>query len=55
LQRLLNPSKAFCEHLVVHTHPDAEMIGHLKKLAGDDGRLALGSEALQEFGNVAVQ
>jgi hypothetical protein len=39
---------------VVHAHADTEVIGHLEKLTGDDARLKIRSQALQQFRNIAT-
>src|SRR5450755_236392 len=36
LQRLGNSLQAFAEHLVVHPHADAEVVGQTEKASGDD-------------------
>ena len=55
LQRLRKPAEAFGEHFVVHAHADAEVIGHLEKFAGNDGRLEFRSQELQQFRDIAMQ
>ena len=54
LQRGGKTLQAFGKHRVVNAHSDAKVIGHLEKLAGNDGRLEFRAESLQQFCDLAM-